>query len=116
MQAGAAGGISDTARARAEELAGGSDLRVTAPRQGKAVVVPTKPTGPVATSDPRLPPVGTVLTRKYRGTAIRVEVRDDGFVWDGRVFGSLSALAKEVTGSHCNGFAFFHLTGKGGRS
>ncbi|WP_157369540.1 DUF2924 domain-containing protein [Zavarzinella formosa] len=39
-------------------------------------------------------------------------VAADGFEFDGETFGSLSAVAKSVTGSHCNGFAFFKLGGK----
>ncbi|MCZ2342037.1 MAG: DUF2924 domain-containing protein [Bacteroidales bacterium] len=114
LQARVAGGLSEAAQARAAELVDGTDLRVTAPREGSPVLVPPPQTG--AVRDPRLPPVGTVLARKYKGTIIRVEVRDNGFVWDGRVFGSLSAVAQEVTGSHCNGFSFFQLTNKKGQS
>ena len=30
-----------------------------------------------------------------------------GFEFDGRLFKSVSAAAKAITGSHCNGFLFF---------
>jgi hypothetical protein len=38
---------------------------------------------------------------------LQVLVRADGFEFDGRLFPSLSATAKAITGSHCNGFLFF---------
>ena len=37
-----------------------------------------------------------------------------GFEYDGEVFKSLSAVAKAISGSHCNGYLFFGLTRKGG--
>lgn len=57
----------------------------------------------------RLPMPGTVLTREYKGKLIQVEVLDDGcFEYEGVKYRSLSAVAKAVTGSHWNGFLFFH--------
>jgi hypothetical protein len=34
----------------------------------------------------------------------------EGFAYAGRVFASLSAVAKVITGTHCNGFHFFRNT------
>ena len=34
---------------------------------------------------------------------------DGRFEFEGEVFGSLSAVARQITGSHCNGFHFFRL-------
>jgi hypothetical protein len=67
-------------------------------------------------ADPRLPCPGTYLQRLYKGRTIQVLVQTDGFVYDGQLFASLSAVAKAVTGSHCNGFWFFGLTRRGGAS
>jgi hypothetical protein len=64
----------------------------------------------VVIGDPRLPPPGATLTRLYKGRQLRVTVLHNGFAYEGRVFASLSALAKAITGSHCNGFLFFRLT------
>jgi hypothetical protein len=41
---------------------------------------------------------------------VQVQVLTDGFAYAGRVFPSLSAVAKAITGSHCNGFLFFRNT------
>jgi hypothetical protein len=40
----------------------------------------------------------------------------EGFEFKGEVYGSLSAVARAVTGSHCNGYHFFRdaLNGQGG--
>jgi hypothetical protein len=102
----AEGGLSERARRRAEELARDADLRLRPPgpeRPGKTVVRKLK------TPDRRIPIVGTVLTREYRGTTVRVTVLDAGFEHEGRVYRSLTAVAKAVTGSHWNGHHFFGL-------
>jgi hypothetical protein len=119
IQANAEGDLSERAKARAAELARDADLRITAPRQ-KPAVLPLVRDGtrtgtlPQEKSDDRLPPPGSVLTRKYKGDMVQVKVLASGFEYAGAVYGSLSAVAKAVTGSHCNGFLFFGLT-KGGR-
>jgi hypothetical protein len=60
--------------------------------------------------DPRLPPPGTILTRPYKGQQLHVQVLTDGFAYAGRVYPSLSAVAKVITGSHTNGYLFFRNT------
>ena len=52
--------------------------------------------------------------REYKGRTIRVVVlgEDEGFEYDGDRYRTLSAIAKEVTGSHINGFRFFRLGSK----
>ena len=65
-----------------------------------------------AGDDDRLPPPGSLITRPYKGGVVQVKVLRDGFVYAGAVYPSLSAVAKAVTGSHCNGFLFFKLTTK----
>ncbi len=62
-----------------------------------------------APRDPRLPGVGTVLTKRYKGSEYEVTVLTDGFEYDGVEFKTLSAVAKEITGRHWNGFIFFGL-------
>jgi hypothetical protein len=115
-QALAQGDLSERAKQRAAEIANDADLRIT-PAPSPAPGATPKPVPQPAASkshDPRLPPVGTILNRPYKGRAVQVRVLQDGFECDGKVYSSLSSLAKEITGSHCNGFAFFKLT-KGGK-
>ena len=59
--------------------------------------------------DARLPAVGTVLTREIDGKSVRATVAPDGFVYGGKTYRSLSAVAKEATGTIWNGFLFFRL-------
>jgi hypothetical protein len=55
-----------------------------------------------------------MLVRKYRGEMLQVRVLADGFEFEGAAYPSLSAVARAITGSHCNGFLFFQIAGNGG--
>ena len=57
------------------------------------------------------PPVraGTRLVRAWRGQTYIVTVTDEGFVYDGVTYGSLSAVAHQITGAHWSGPRFFGL-------
>src|SRR5215831_17028644 len=105
LQALAEGGLSERARRRAAELANDADLRANPPKD-IPIPLPEMP-APRPHADDRLPPAGTVLTRPYKGAVLQVKVLADGFEHQGRVYPSLSAVAKAITGSHCNGFLFF---------
>jgi hypothetical protein len=59
--------------------------------------------------DPRMPVIGTVLRRIHDGVEHRVTVCADGFDYQGRIFTSLSAVAKHITKVPWNGFLFFGL-------
>jgi hypothetical protein len=53
---------------------------------------------------------GTTLTRRYKNTTVVVQIRGDGqFEYDGRLFRSLTAVVKQVTGGHWSGNHFFRL-------
>lgn len=112
LQERAEGGLSERARRRAAELADDADLRLSPPRLKLVSVTETATKVIEARSDGRLPPPGSVLTRRYKGEDVQVKVLARGFEYDGEVYPSLSAVAKAVTGSHCNGFLFFKLTAK----
>ena len=60
-------------------------------------------------ADPRNPVAGTKLLRKWDGIEHTVTVLKDGFDWKGRRFKSLSAVAREITGTRWNGYRFFGL-------
>ena len=64
----------------------------------------------VPRQDSRLPLPGTLLTRKWKGRTILVEVLARGFRYENRHYSSLSAIAVSVTGTRWNGLAFFGLT------
>ncbi len=52
---------------------------------------------------------GTLLIRVWQGTTHRVMVMADGFAWNGMSYGSLSGVAKAITGATWNGWIFFGL-------
>jgi hypothetical protein len=52
---------------------------------------------------------GTQLIRQWQNTTHTVMVLDDGFALDGRTYKSLSAVAKAITGTNWNGYAFFGI-------
>jgi hypothetical protein len=115
LQALAEGDLRARARQRASELADEADLRLTAPRPAAAdtaTQAALRAAAAAGTADERLPRPGTVLTRKYKGALLQVKVLLQGFEYAGSRYRSLSAVAKAITGSHCNGFLFFRLSRK----
>jgi hypothetical protein len=52
---------------------------------------------------------GTILVREWQGTTHHATVVADGFVWNGRSYSSLSAIARAITGTKWNGYRFFGL-------
>ena len=110
LQANEEGGLSERARQRAKELAADSDVRLTAPRMGPSLPSGTTKVSRVQISqDERLPMPGTIITRLYKRESIEVRVLPHGFEHEGEIYRSLSAVAKQVTGSHWNGYQFFKL-------
>lgn len=84
--------------ALAEDLDGGDPVRRRRPARDR----------PVA---------GTRLIRGWEGVDHCVTVLDDGFEYQGRPYRSLSAIAREITGTRWNGLLFFglrkHPSGRG---
>jgi hypothetical protein len=52
---------------------------------------------------------GALLVREWKGRLERVIVLEDGFAWNGQTLGSLSQIAKAITGTNWNGHRFFGL-------
>ena len=92
MQVEAYGGLSDTTKRRLREIA-------AAVRRGDAdaagIGSQTRP--------------GTQMIRQWKDKTHTVTARYDGFEWNGQVYKSLSAIAKAITGTNWNGFAFFGI-------
>ena len=63
-----------------------------------------------STRDPRLPAVGTVMTRTFKGEELSITVLDDGFEYEGEYYRSLSGLARHIVGYQISGPVFFRLT------
>jgi hypothetical protein len=52
---------------------------------------------------------GALLVREWNGKLERVRILEEGFAWNGQTFGSLSQIAKAMTGTTWNGHRFFGL-------
>ena len=61
------------------------------------------------TRDKRLPIPGTIITKNYKGSKLEVKILESGFEYSNKTYKSLSAIAKDVTGAHWNGYLFFGL-------
>ena len=64
---------------------------------------------PLTTAASRKLSSGTVLLREWHGVTHRVTVLEDGALFRGRHYRSLSQVAREVTGSRWSGPLFFGL-------
>lgn len=101
------GSLPDEARTKLEELIKEHDpINAVAMRAEKPSeeAVKKKPF-----RDRRLPIPGTIVTKNYKGLKIEVTVLEKGFEYKNVVYKSLTAIAKEITGAHWNGFLFFNL-------
>jgi hypothetical protein len=112
LQAQAKGGLSERAQQRASEIVDEADLRVRAPKGFLPYDVAE--TGwsadrSQASRDWRIPPPGTILTRRHGNREIVAKVLKKGFEFESRRYRSLSAIASEVTGTRWNGIRFFGL-------
>ena len=106
------GGLSKRAKKRAEELANDADIRLRAPKtkRVKSDTTLTEPVSfqPKSKSADLIP--GMTLKRVYKNQTLLVTVTEEGLLFNGKTYRSLSAIAKEVTGSMWNGRLFFGLT------
>ena len=109
IQAVAEGGLSERAREHARQIATDADLRLCAPKK----LVEAQPAVQVANAsrqlDPRVPAPGTQLIKRYKDETLTVTVLQDGYRYGERVYKSLSAIARQVTGTQWNGYVFFGL-------
>jgi len=86
MQAADAGGLNRAEIDQLDRLASGATRRPSA----------------------RLAP-GARFLREWNGVTHVVERRENGYLWNGETFASLSAIAKKITGAHWSGPRFFGL-------
>lgn len=82
IQAAGEGGLDKTTKRLLHKDAAGGDARLTA---------------------------GTLIAREWMGVRHEVEAADDGFLYAGRRWESLSGIARSITGTRWNGPRFFGL-------
>jgi hypothetical protein len=58
--------------------------------------------------------IGTALVREHQGRVHQVIVVPGGFSWQEKIYPSLSAIARAITGTSWNGPRFFGLRGESG--
>ena len=114
LQANVEGDLSERIRRRALDIADDADLRIRAP-QGFFVESGPGEAGTLGHAglgrDRRVPCAGSLLTRQFEDRTIVVKVLENGFEYQAQRYRSLSAVAREVTGTRWNGLRFFGLTG-----
>lgn len=59
-----------------------------------------------------LPKPGTRLVREWNGRTYTVMITEDGFAYNGKTYGSLTKIARIITGAHWSGPRFFGMGGK----
>jgi len=111
IQAEREGGLPESARQHALAIAreAGFRLRSRLGDHRRSSLANATVSEIVSDYDPRLPMPGSLIVKEYRGRTLEVHVLNSAFEYDGRRFTSLSAIAKEVTGTKWNGMAFFGL-------
>ena len=105
LQAKRLGGLSTTSKNRLRHHASSND-KAAAPR------ISAGKNASLTGGNCRLPAAlasGTRLMREWNGRMHVVDVTDDGFVFDGKTYRSLSAIARRITGAHWSGPRFFGL-------
>jgi hypothetical protein len=65
---------------------------------------------------PRRIKSGAVLVRVWKNQSHRVMVLEEGFAYSGKTYGSLSEIARQITGARWNGPRFFGLRSDGRES
>ncbi len=60
--------------------------------------------------DSRLPAVGSIITKTYRGQPIEVKVLENGFEYQGKTYKSISRVAMDIVKRPISGYVFFGLT------
>jgi len=88
------GGLSQNARKQLKAVADGRPVTAGKYRKRAKVALTT----------------GTRLLREWHGDRYEVIVEANGFRYNGKIYRSLSAVARAITGSHISGNLFFGLT------
>jgi Protein of unknown function (DUF2924) len=109
LQANVSGGLNGRALERASHLAIEADRELPLPQSLREASLQSG-LHPQQHRDSRLPAVDQTIERSYRGKQLVVTVRENGFEYNGKLYASLSSVARQITGTRWNGFQFFGLT------
>jgi hypothetical protein len=103
-----AGTAAATKKTPKSSLAKKTSGRRTAKKAEPVRVAPQKARKKVD-RDPRIPAIGQTLEREFKGKKIVVKVTAEGFLYEGKTYGSISGLARSITGYMISGPVFFKL-------
>ncbi len=59
--------------------------------------------------DPRLPAIGSIISKTYHGETLEVKVLENGFEYKGKVYKSISRVAMKIVRRPISGYVFFGL-------
>ena len=65
---------------------------------------------PTKAKDPRIPAIGSIISKTYRGQQIEVKVLENGFEYKGKVYKSISRVAMTIVKRTVSGYFFFGLS------
>ncbi len=94
---------------RQAELEGGLKPDIRKRLERIAAGKPDRPLREVRTSSRKAPAAGTRLLREWQGESHVVEVLEDGVLYRGEAYRSLSEVARTITGARWSGPRFFGL-------
>lgn len=97
------GGLSDDARKKMQDILKESGLNADgcdSPSRRKQRATRQRQNAPIT---------GTRFVREWNGRQCEVTAVHNGFEFEGRIYRSLTAVAKAITGTHWNGRIFFGL-------
>ena len=86
--------------------------RLIASRRAGRAKIGSETATRLSQSDPQSLRAGTQFVREWGGVMHRVTVVDDGFLWNGATYPSLSKVAFAITGTRWNGPRFFGMRAK----
>jgi hypothetical protein len=105
------GGLSPATRRTLKVAIGDVERAIAARRQGPAAAGKSTSSGMSQTAGPRRkqPAPGARLIREWNGKRHVITVIEDGFVFETKLYNSLTAIAHQITGTHWSGPRFFGL-------
>lgn len=101
------GGLSNQSQRELLRLAGSARAQHESQRSGSSSISARRNRSARPGAAPRQ---GTRFVREWNGKSHVVEVVEKGFVWQGKTYRSLSAIACSITGNRWSGPRFFGLT------
>lgn len=105
------GSLSPATRRTLKAAIGDLERAIAARRQGPAAAGESTSSGMGQTAGPRRkqPAPGARLIREWNGKRHVITVIEGGFVFEAKVYTSLTAIAHQITGTHWSGPRFFGL-------